>query len=270
MTLLKDTLGYHFILFQESKKTTDDSNHVFQKWRPASNSSQNIKIRSYLSRFLKNSKQNVWLNPIVSSAITAERASQPQQAKNLYFFLNPSIDMHSTMPVAMNHSALHRPKLSARNMQVARPSNRSLTDQENHALSRGTGVENATLESHDTHKINGKATENGIVESRFGPTCSYSSLQGSFAPSQVSSNINRPSKPRQQIDLSIVSTPAPIQCKDDFTSATSAESVCNTSMDSSATHRSASFIILHAFYQKHLSERNKAEFSQKLRNMLGK
>ena len=260
-------MTYNVILFQENvKKTKDDSNQVFQKWRPASNSSQNMKIRSYLSRFLKNSKQNVWLNPIVTSAITAERTSQPQQAKNLYFFLNQSIDMNSTMtmPVAMNHSALHRPKLSARNMHVARPSNRSLPDQENHALSRGTGADNATLESHDTQKMNGRATENGVLESRFGASCSYSNLQGSFAPSQASSNISRTLKPRQQIDLSIVSTPAPIQCKDDLTSGTSAETISSTSMDNSATHRSAFFIILHFFYKKNVYKKREAEIWEKL------
>ena len=208
---------------------------VFQKQRPKSNNAQSITIRSYLGRFLNQSKQNIGLNPIVTSAVTAERPGHVQPMKSSQSLANQEIDKRNTLPFANNYSALHRPKLNCRNQPLgARPYNGSVIEQEIRALARGIDADNAVLQRYDKRDkqvSNGEVSENGALESRFSNPDIFSPPQGSFLPPHAYSSINRFSKPEQPIGLSIISTPAPVQYKDETVTKTAVGSVCSGSLD---------------------------------------
>ena len=235
------SISDNFIFFQDnSRKTRDDSHHV-QKQRPTSDSAQSITIRSYLNRFLKQSRQNVALNPLVTSAITAERPAQALPTKTLQSLSNQNTDKRNNFTFAMNYSSLHRPKLTYRNLSSgARPCNKYANDHELRLLTRGMEAENALLERHSKHDkqiAGGKPLDNGILESQFGVSGFFIPPQGSFLPPQACSNINRLTKLDQQIGLSIVSTPAPLQYKDESFANPSAESVSTNSLASNGAYR---------------------------------
>ena len=101
-------------------------------------------------------------------------------------------------------------------------------------------VENALLErqsKHDKQIAGGKTLDNGILESRFGVSGVFIPPQGSFVPPQACLNINRVTKSDQQFGLSIVSTPAPVQYKDESIKNTSAELLPTGSLVGNGTYR---------------------------------
>ena len=231
-----------FILFQSNaRRTRDDSYQVTQKQRPASDNAHNISIRAYLSRFLKQSKHSFGLNPIVTSAITAEKPGQTLPTKPLQSVSTQSADKRSTFPIAMNYSALHRPKLNCRNISsLARSGNRALNEQELSALARGIEAENTVQEKpcrYDKHITVRKGSDNGILPARLGTSGVFNPLQGPYTPSQLSSNINRFTNLEHQVGLSIISTPAPVQYKDESVANPSADSLYTNPMESNAAYR---------------------------------
>lgn len=207
---------------------------MIAKQRPKSNSAQSITIRSYLGRFLNQSKQNFGLNPIVTSAVTAERPNQVQPTRSSQSFSNQHIERRHGLPFAMNYSALHRPKLNGRNPAIGtRPYNGSIIEQEIRALTREIDVDNAMLqryEKRDKQSL-GDDPDHVGVESRFSNPDIFGPPHGTFLPTQAYANIARFSKPEQSIGLSIISTPAPVQYKDETAAKASIGSVCSGSLD---------------------------------------
>lgn len=188
--------------------------------------------QSYLSRFFHQTKQNFDLNPIVTSAVSSERQYQMHAVKSPNASSNQIIDKRSGWPFTGNYSILHRPKLNCRRESIStRPYNGSIIEQEIRALTRGIDTDNAILQRYDRRArqmVGADGSNNSILKPRLSNPDIYGTTHGT---PNAYSNINRYHQPEQMTGLSIISTPAPVQYKDETVSKTELGSVAPGSLD---------------------------------------
>ena len=221
--------------FQDDAKKTQENGPqkppTLHKARPHSNNTQSITIRSYLGRFLAQSKPSIGLNPIVTSAVTTDKPSNTQPVKIPQSQSSQSIDKRNVLPFGVNYSALHRPKLNSRNPTGATRTfhGSSVIEQEIRALAR---LENDSGNLDKFERLEKHLQNTGSIvlnsrhlEQRMSNPEILSPPYGPILPSQTYSNLNRYCKPDQSVGLSIISTPAPVQYKEDIQTKTAIGSI---------------------------------------------
>ena len=215
-----------------------------QKQRPVSDSTQSITIRSYLGRFL--SQQNgpsICLNPIVTSAASNEKQNQVKSTRsNQSFYTTVSshnLEKRNVLPFGTNYTALHRPKVNDRKPPgPTRTFHGSVIEQEIRALTRGQDVDNSRVErveKRDKQILGGCDAANS--EHRSGHSSIVSPPQGPIMHSQGFSNLTRYSKKDTAVGLSIVSTPAPVQYKDEATVKPAIGGTCANALETNGVCR---------------------------------
>lgn len=232
----------------KSKEDTLQSNtsqpHTSQKQRPVSDSTQSITIRSYLGRFLsQQSGPSICLNPIVTSATSNEKQNQIKSTRSTQSFYKTvsthNLEKRNVLPFGTNYTALHRPKVNDRRPPgPTRTFHGSVIEQEIRALTRGQETDNSRVErveKRDKQIFGGYDAVN--LEHRSGHSNIVSPPQGPIMHSQGFSNLTRYSKKDTAVGLSIVSTPAPVQYKDEVIAKPAIGEVCSGALETSGVCR---------------------------------